>query len=168
MLDRTGLSAHAAGYCRLDAGVLPFPLRIGGKSHMAYWLFKEDPDHYRYEDLERDGSTLWEGVKNSLARAHLRKVCRGDRIWYYHTGHEKAVVGEMRALADACTVGTRDDPKAVAVQVEAVRALSRPVTLAEIKKEPRLASWDLVRLPRLSVLPVSASQWQRIEELSQS
>lgn len=133
---------------------------------MAYWLFKEEPDHYSFADLEHDRSTVWEGVKNALARSHLRRICRGDRIWYYHTGKEKAIVGEMRAASDAAEAPGAEDRGAVAVKVEPVRRLDSPVTLAEIKKEPRLAGWELVRLPRLSVMPVTESQWRCIEELS--
>jgi predicted RNA-binding protein with PUA-like domain len=134
---------------------------------MAYWLFKEEPDHYGYSDLERDQKTLWDGVTNNLARKYLRQVRRGDEILYYHTGKEKAIVGVMRALRDASTDPNRDDPKAVVVQVRPVRRLQQPVSLGRIKEDPLLTSWDLVRLPRLSVMPVSEDQWRRVEELSE-
>jgi predicted RNA-binding protein with PUA-like domain len=133
---------------------------------MALWLFKEEPDHYSYADLERDGTTLWDGVANNLARQHLRNVRRGDRILCYHTGKEKAVVAEMRAAADAGPDPSGDDPKAVAVEVEPVCRLQNSVSLARIKKDRALADWELVRLPRLSVMPVSEAQWRRVEELS--
>jgi predicted RNA-binding protein with PUA-like domain len=131
---------------------------------MAYWLFKEEPEHYSFAELQRDGSTVWDGVSNNLALQHLRKVRGGDRVFFYHTGKEKAVVGEMRASADSCY--NAEDRKDVSVEVSAVRPLARPVTLAEIKGDPALADWDLVRLPRLSVVPVTKAQWQRVEELS--
>jgi predicted RNA-binding protein with PUA-like domain len=132
------------------------------------WLFKEEPDHYNYADLERDGTTVWDGVSNNLALKHLRQVRNGDRVLYYHTGKEKAVVGEMRVVS-----GPRPDPqdpegKGVAVEVRAVRRLPVPVTLAQIKQDPQLADWDLVRLPRLSVVPVSSVQWDRVEELART
>ena len=133
---------------------------------MALWLFKEEPGEYSFADLERDRTTLWAGVNNALARQHLRKVRRGDRVFFYHTGKEKAVVGEMRAVADARTEATEDDPKAVVVEVEAVRRLPQPVPLARIKEDPLLLDWDLARLPRLSVMPVTEEQWKRVEELS--
>jgi predicted RNA-binding protein with PUA-like domain len=133
---------------------------------MALWLFKEEPDHYSYAQLEADGKTLWTGVNNNLARKHLRQVKKGDRIWYYHTGKEKAIVGEMRAANDAGPDGDSEDPNAVAVEVKPVRRLAHPVPLARIKKEPLLSSWELVRMSRLSVMPVSDSQWRRIEELA--
>jgi predicted RNA-binding protein with PUA-like domain len=132
---------------------------------MAYWLFKEEPSHYHFADLEREGVTLWDGVTNNLARQNLRKVRSGDRIFYYHTGKEKAVVGEMRAVSDA-TADPGGDPKAVVVRVRAVRRLHHPVLLARIKEDPLLANWDLVRLPRLSVVAVTEGQWRRVEELS--
>jgi predicted RNA-binding protein with PUA-like domain len=132
---------------------------------MAYWLFKEEPTHYNYADLERDGRTLWEGVKNPLARNNLRQVRRGDRILYYHTGKEKAIVAEVRALDDS-RPGKKDDDKAVVVEVEPVKRLQNPVTLERIKRDSQLKGWDLVRLPRLSVVPVTEDQWRRVEELS--
>jgi predicted RNA-binding protein with PUA-like domain len=133
---------------------------------MAYWLFKEEPDHYGFADLERDGTTLWDGVTNNLARQNLRKVRRGDAILYYHTGNEKAIVGEMRATSNSKPDPTDADPKAVVVAVKPVRRLQNPVSLKRIKQDPSLAVWDLVRNSRLSVMPVTEQQWQRIQELS--
>jgi predicted RNA-binding protein with PUA-like domain len=148
---------------------------------MPNWLFKEEPDHYAFTDLQREGSTLWDGVTNALAQKHLRQVRRGDRILYYHTGKQKAVVGEMVATADPTAdpppTGRRPadrsadgrrgaDPKLVAVRVRPVRPWPRPVTLAQVKADPQLADWALVRLPRLSVLPVTDWQWRRLAELA--
>jgi predicted RNA-binding protein with PUA-like domain len=133
---------------------------------MAYWLFKEEPDHYSYTNLEQDGSTLWDGVTNNLARQNLRKVRHGDRIWYYHTGKEKVIVGEMRAVGDPKPDPDSDDPKAVVVEVKPVRRLPAVVPLSRIKADPTLAGWELVRISRLSVMPVSEAQWLRVEELS--
>ena len=123
---------------------------------MANWLFKVEADCYAYADLERDGSTVWDGVNNALALKHLRAVQPGDRVFYYHTGKEKAVVGEAVAAANADGV----------VTVKPVRRLPRPVPLAAIKADPALADWELVRLARLSVMPVSAAQWKRVEQLA--
>jgi len=103
-------------------------------SRMALWLFKQEPTCYSFADLRRDGRTVWDGVGNALARQHLRQVKRGDRVLFYHTGKEKAVVGVMRAAADARPAPTPDDPGAVVVEVEPVRALPRPVTLAESRQ----------------------------------
>jgi predicted RNA-binding protein with PUA-like domain len=133
---------------------------------MARWLFKEESTHYSFARLQQDGRTVWDGVSNALARQHLRKVRRGDRVFCYHTGKEKAIVGIMRAVTDARMDPDADDPKEVLVEVEAVRLLSHPVSLARIKGDSLLADWDLVRLPRLSVMPVTDEQWRRVEELS--
>ncbi len=137
-----------------------------GKQSAGGWLFKEEPDHYSFADLQRDGTTRWDGVTNNLARQNLRRVQAGDRVLYYHTGKEKAVVGEMRVVVGPSADPDADDPKAVVVVVEAVRRGPRPVPLAEIKADPVLATWDLVRLPRLSVMPVSPEQWRRLERMS--
>ena len=133
---------------------------------MALWLFKEEPTEYAYADLERDGSAVWSGVTNALARQNLRKITVGDRVFFYHTGKEKAVVGEMRVVVGPKPDSSSDDAKAVVVEVVPVRALPRPVTLSAIKADADLADWELVRLPRLSVVPVSEDQWRRVEELS--
>jgi predicted RNA-binding protein with PUA-like domain len=133
---------------------------------MALWIFKQEPTCYSFSDLRRDGRTVWDGVSNALARKNLRQIKRGDLVFFYHTGKEKAIVGVMRAAADARDAPTPDDPKAVIVEVEPVKPFPRPVTLAEIKNDPLLADWDFVRLPRLSVTAVTEAQWKRIEELS--
>ena len=135
---------------------------------MALWLFKEEPANYSYADLERDGSAVWGGVTNALARQNLRKVAVGDRVFFYSTGKEKAVVGEMRVAIGPKADPSSDDPKGVAVEVEPVKALPRPVPLSAIKADADLAGWDLVRLPRLSVVPVTPEQWRRVEELSRA
>src|SRR5262245_13059731 len=128
---------------------------------MASWLFKQEPACYSYADLERDGRTRWDGVKNSLARQHLAKVRSGDRVFLYHTGKEKAVVGVMEVITDPAPDPQGGDPKALAVEVRPVRRLHQPVPLAVIRRDRLLAGCDLVRLPRLSVLPLSAEQWRR-------
>jgi predicted RNA-binding protein with PUA-like domain len=127
---------------------------------MARWLFKEEPTHYSFADLERDGTAVWDGVANALALRHLRAVKPGDRVLYYHTGKEKAVVGEMEAVSGG------DDQAGVTVRP--VRRLPHPVTLSRIKSDPALADWELVRLPRLSVMPVTDAQWRRVRELGRT
>ncbi|MGL4555025.1 MAG: EVE domain-containing protein [Gemmataceae bacterium] len=133
---------------------------------MAYWLFKEEPTSYGFADLTRDGRSVWDGIANPQALKNLRAVRAGDRVFFYATGGVKAVVGEMRVVRGPQT--PEDDPKAVSVEVEPVAALVRPVTLAAIKGEAALAGWDLVRLPRLSVVPVTESQWKRVQEMSEA
>jgi predicted RNA-binding protein with PUA-like domain len=134
-------------------------------SAVGGWLFKEEPNHYSYSDLERDGSAIWSGVTNALARQNLRKVKPGDRVLYYHTGQERAIVGEMRVTKGPMPDPDIPDPKSVAVEVEPVRPWPEPVGLDKIKKDSAFAGWDLVRLPRLSVLAVSAEQWKRLERM---
>ena len=129
------------------------------------WLFKEEPSCYNYAQLEKDGSTVWAGVKNALARQHLRRLQVGDRVLYYHTWTESAIVGEMRVVSDPRVDPDSDDPKSVVVKVAPVKRWEPPVTLAQMKADPLFADWELLRISRLSVMPVSAKQWQRLEEL---
>jgi predicted RNA-binding protein with PUA-like domain len=132
------------------------------------WLFKEEPSSYSFERFTKDGGTTWSGVRNPLAQKHLRSVKKGDRIFYYHTGNEKAVVGIARATGDAYPDATEKAGKSVVVDVAPVRALKRPVTLAEIKASTAFAAFPLTRLPRLSVMPVSDAEWEEIERLSRT
>ena len=134
---------------------------------MALWLFKEEPGSYSFTDLQRDKSTTWEGVTNALAQKHLRSVKKGDRVFFYHTGDEKAVVGIMQVTADPQPAANDDTGKLVAVTVKPVKALKNPVTLAAIKADPVFAQWELVRQSRLSVMPVPEALWTKIEEMSQ-
>ncbi len=130
------------------------------------WLFKEEPSHYSFEQLQADGRTVWSGVKNALAQKHLRAVRKGDRILYYHTGGEKAVVGVARAASHAYSDPANES--LAVVDVTPVRPLQRPVSLAEVKASGRFASFPLVRMPRLSVMPVSDEEWAAIEEMSRA
>jgi predicted RNA-binding protein with PUA-like domain len=133
---------------------------------MACWLFKVEPDCYSFADLKRDKTTTWDGVSNAAAQKHLRAVAKGDKVLYYHTGDEKAVVGIAEATAGATPDPSDETGKKVVVTVRAVKALKTPVTLATIKADPAFAGWELVRLPRLSVMPVTPEQWARVEELA--
>ena len=130
------------------------------------WLFKEEPTSYSYDALVKDGKTTWSGVKNPLAQKHLRSVRKGNRIFYYHTGNEKAVVGIARAVTDAYPDPADKSGKASVVDIVPEKKLSRPVTLAEIKANRGFAAFPLTRLPRLSVMPVSEQEWAEIEKLS--
>lgn len=132
---------------------------------MAHWLMKSEPESYGWADLVRDRATEWDGVRNNAARLHLKAMKPGDEAFFYHSMSDKAVVGIMRIAR-----GAEPDPKApdwVRVRVEPVRALERPVTLAEIKAEPRLAQMELIRQSRLSVAPVRDEEWQVVLELAQ-
>lgn len=130
------------------------------------WLFKEEPTHYNFADLVKDGKTTWSGVKNPLAQKHLRSVKRGDRVFYYHTGDEKAVVGIAKALGNAYLDPEDKAGKQSVVDVGPVKKLARPVTLAEIKADPAFKEFALVRISRLSVMPVSDAEWERIEKMA--
>ena len=130
------------------------------------WLFKEEPTSYSYAALARDGKTTWSGVKNPLAQKHLRGVRKGDRIFYYHTGSEKAIIGIARAVTDAYPDPADKAGKASVVDIVPEKKLARPVSLAEIKGNRAFAAFPLTRLPRLSVMPVSEKEWTQIEKLS--
>jgi len=132
---------------------------------MANWLFKEEPTNYSYNDLTRDGKTTWTGVRNPVAQKHLRAVKKGDRIFFYHTGTEKAVVGIAKAAGAAYPDPADKTGKLFAVDVVPVTKLTSPVTLATVKADTSFADFPLTRLPRLSVMPVSDDEWDRILEL---
>lgn len=131
---------------------------------MAYWLMKSEPESYSWADLVRDGGTEWDGVRNNAARLHLKAMKPGDEAFLYHSMSDKAVVGIMKI-----TRGAQPDPKDpdwVSVRVEPVKPLPRPVTLAEIKAEPRLSKMELIRQSRLSVAPVRPDEWKVVLELA--
>lgn len=132
------------------------------------WLFKTEPSAYSFQRLQQDKKTVWDGIKNNLALKHLSGVKKGDGILIYHTGSEKAVVGVAQALSAPYPDPKKKEPKWIVVDIKPVKTLSRPVTLAEMKANPKLVKFDLVRLPRLSIMPVSEEQWQIIEGMAGS
>jgi predicted RNA-binding protein with PUA-like domain len=132
------------------------------------WLFKEEPTHYSFDDFVKDRKTTWSGVKNPLAQKHLHAVKKGDRIFYYHTGDEKAVVGTAKALGDAYADPDDDSGKLAVVDIAPVKKLARAVTLAAIKADAAFKEFPLVRISRLSVMPVTDAEWDRIEKMSRS
>jgi predicted RNA-binding protein with PUA-like domain len=134
---------------------------------MALWLFKQEPSCYSFADLERDGSTSWDGVANAVAQKHLRSVRKGDQVLFYHTGNDKAVVGVMQVTTDPSPDPNDATGKQVAVTVKPLKKLKKPVTLAAIKADKAFASWELVRISRLSVMPVSEEIWKKIEAMSE-
>jgi predicted RNA-binding protein with PUA-like domain len=125
-----------------------------------HWVLKTEPSEYGFSDLVRDRRTRWEGVSNPVALKHLRSMLEGDDALIYHTGNEKALVGLARVTS--APYPDPKDPKLVVVDVEPVRPLARVVPLAEIKAEPAFADLGLVRMPRLSVVPVEPAQWKRL------
>jgi predicted RNA-binding protein with PUA-like domain len=130
------------------------------------WLLKEEPSNYSFDALVKDKRTVWSGVRNPLAQKHLRAIKKGDRIFYYHTGSEKAVVGIATALGDAYADPDDKAGKLAVVDVAPVKKFPRPVTLAEIKADPAFEDFPLVRISRLSVMPVTDAEWKRIEKMA--
>jgi predicted RNA-binding protein with PUA-like domain len=130
------------------------------------WLVKEEPTHYNFDQFVADGKTIWSGVKNPLAQKHLRGMKKGDRVFYYHTGDEKAIIGTATVTAAAYPDPNDRSGKLSVVELAADKKLKRPVTLAEIKQSGRFADFALVRMSRLSVMPVTDEQWTAIEAMS--
>jgi predicted RNA-binding protein with PUA-like domain len=135
------------------------------------WLFKEDPESYSFEQLQKDGKTAWEGVHNNLALKNLRRVKKGDQIFYYQTGDDKSIVGVMKATSDGYSQEKGVDlaaSKEVAVEVAPVRKLKSPVSLHTIKASPKFKDFILVKFSRLSVMPVTKEQWDEILKIAES
>ncbi|MGH1458092.1 MAG: EVE domain-containing protein [Paracoccaceae bacterium] len=129
---------------------------------MRYWLFKSEPDTWGWHDQKAKGDAgeEWDGVRNYQARNFMREMAVGDRGFFYHSQKEKAVVGIVEVCAPAHPDSSTDDPRWDCVDIRAVADMPRPVTLAEIKAEPRLAGMALVKSARLSVQPVTEEEWQ--------
>jgi len=127
-----------------------------------HWILKTEPSAYGFSDLVRDRRTRWEGVSNAVALKHLRSMLEGDDALIYHTGNEKSLVGLARIACAPYPDPARKDERLVVVDVEVGKPLPRPVSLAEIKADPAFKDLGLVRLPRLSVVPVEPDQWKRL------
>ncbi len=126
---------------------------------MAYWLLKRDPSTYSYADLERDKNTTWDGVSNNLALKHLRAMQKGDLALIYHSGDEKAIVGVAEIVSAPYPDPKQKDTRLVVVDVKPKERLRTPVPLALVKARKELARFELVRMPRLSVMPVARDIW---------
>lgn len=133
---------------------------------MAIWLLKTEPSVYSYDDLERDGSTMWDGVTNPTALQNIRKMEKGDIAIIYHTGDERQAVGIAEVTRGYYVNPEHDNPKLAVCDVKAKERLKNPVTLAQIKALLELKDWDLVRLSRLSVVPVNDKQWKVVQKLA--
>lgn len=131
-----------------------------------YWLVKSEPETYAWMDLVRDGKTAWTGVRNYAARLHLNAMRAGDRVFFYHSMSDKAIVGLAEVTRTAFPDDTADEPGWVAVELKAIEPLPRPVTLAEIKTDPALKNMALLRLSRLSVQPVTRAEFDRIGKMA--
>ena len=130
------------------------------------WLVKEEPENYSYTQFSADRTTVWAGVKNPVAQRNLREMRKGDRVFFYHTGKEKAIVGTATVAKIAYADPKDKTGRLVVVELAAGKALKRPVTLKEIKADKRFATMPLVRIARLSVQPVTDDEWDLIEEAS--
>ena len=130
------------------------------------WLIKEEPTHYSFDDLVRDGRTSWTGVRNPVAQKYLQAIRKGDRIFFYHTGDVKAVVGIAKAASAPYPDPGDKAGKFYAIDVTPVKKLTSPVTLAAVKADKAFASFPLVRISRLSVMPVTDDEWKRIESMA--
>jgi predicted RNA-binding protein with PUA-like domain len=129
---------------------------------MAHWLVKSEPNTYAYSDLERDGRTVWDGVRNNAAALHLKAMKTGEEVLFYHSQEGLAVVGIAQVAKEAFPDASDPSGRFVAVELAPVRPLKRPVTLTQMKAEPRLAEMQMIRQSRLSVSPVSAEEWATI------
>lgn len=132
-----------------------------------YWLVKQEPEDYSWDDLARDGKTQWTGVRNFQARNNLRQMSVGDEVLFYHSGKEKGVVGIARVAKEAYPDPTANDPSWIAVDVAPLRKLSTAVSLADIKANSKLRDLLLVRQSRLSVMPVERSEFREILRMAE-
>lgn len=133
---------------------------------MNYWLVKQEPESYSFEMFQKDGKTDWTGVRNFTARNNLKEMKVGDKVFYYHSGGERLIVGFATVSKSAFHDPTSDEPQWVAVELEAGKAVKNPVSLADIKANPKLAEMKLVKLSRLSVSPVTKDEWDEIIAMS--
>ena len=133
---------------------------------MGYWLFKSDPGAYGLDDLERDKKTTWDGVRNPLALRHLRAAKKGDSVFIYHSGEQKAIVGVAEIIKEAYPDPRKKDPKLFVVDIQFVKRVKRPVTLSEVKARKEFADFPLVRMSRLSVMPVTDAQWKSLSKMA--
>lgn len=131
-----------------------------------YWLLKSEPGEYSFEDLEREGRARWDGVSNAVALKHMRLVRPGDKALFYHTGKVKAIVGIARVESGPYPDAEGENERLVVFDLRAERKLATPVTLARIKADREFRDWELVRMPRLSVMPVPRPLWSRVLEMS--
>ena len=133
---------------------------------MARWLLKTEPDCYSWSDLTRDKKTVWDGVTNALALKHIRSIKKGDEAVIYHTGDERSAVGVAQVASDPYPDPKAEDAKHVVVDLKVGKKLPTPVSLSDFKADPAFAGWDLLRIGRLSVVPVPETMWARLLELA--
>ncbi len=135
---------------------------------MNYWLCKQEPSTYNIEQLQKEKTTSWDGVHNNLAIKHIGAMKKGDQAFFYHSGDQKQIVGMMEISSNPYSNPNEKNPRFVAVDVKFKKRLARPVTLSEIKSNKKFKDWDLLRISRLSVMPVTSQIWKEILEISQT
>lgn len=133
---------------------------------MARWLVKSEPSTYSYDQLLKDGATVWDGVRNYAARNNLRAMKKNDEVFYYHSNEGTAIVGIAKVSREAFQDPTTKEEAWLAVEIKPVKQLKKPVALADIKKDPKLKNMALVKNSRLSVQPVTEEEWERVMEMS--
>jgi predicted RNA-binding protein with PUA-like domain len=133
---------------------------------MAYWLIKSEPFKYSWDQLVKDKKTYWDGVRNYAARNNLRDMKKGDELFFYHSNEGLEIVGIAKVVKESYQDPTTDEDAWVVVDVAPVRKLKKPVTLAQMKADKRLANMDLLRLGRLSVGKVTDAEWKVVLELA--
>ncbi|MBX6380028.1 putative RNA-binding protein with PUA-like domain [Thermoflavifilum aggregans] len=133
---------------------------------MGKWLVKSEPFVYSWDQFVKDGKTCWDGVRNYQARNYLQAMRKGDEVFFYHSNEGLAITGIAQVVREAYPDPTTDDPRWVAVDLAPVKPLLKPVTLAQMKADPRLKNMALIRQGRLSVSPVQEAEWKAILELA--
>ena len=163
-------------FCESEPGnikLIKKPLNVSHKQNIVmvnYWLAKQEPSGprgYNFEQLKKDKTTIWDGVHNNLALKHMREMKSGDLILFYHTGDERQAVGIMQVTSKPYSNPKEDVERFIVVDVKYKKTLKRPVTLAEIKNNKKFKDWELVRISRLSVMPVPKDIWDEILKISQ-
>ncbi|MGB3758723.1 MAG: EVE domain-containing protein [Rivularia sp. (in: cyanobacteria)] len=132
------------------------------------WLLKTEPNEYSYTDLEKENIAVWDGVKNALALKNMRTMLRGEEVFIYHTGKERRIVGVAQVAKTAYPDPKLTDVKRLVIDIRAVRKLPESITLAQIKQDENMKGFELIRLPRLSIVPVLPQYWQRLLEMASS
>jgi predicted RNA-binding protein with PUA-like domain len=132
------------------------------KRNSGYWMVKQEPETYSWDDFVKDGKTDWTGVRNYQARNNLREMKNGDRVLFYHSGKDKAVVGQAEVVKSQYPDPTGDDPQWVAVDLKPVKAFKNPVPLAAIRYDKRLSDLPLIRQSQLSVMPLTKDEFDVI------
>ena len=136
-----------------------------------YWLVKQEPSGprgYSFDKMKKDKKTVWDGVHNNLALKHMNNMKKGDLALFYHTGDERQAVGIIEIASKAYPNPEEDNKRFVVVDVKYKKPLKKPVTLEEMKKEKKFKNWELLRISRLSVLPVPKEIWDKIMKMSQN